>query len=575
VRTDCLLIGHNESDFASYVHWVRGMGETSGAHRDLNLALLELDGRPMHALDVLNRLSPLPAAGRPLRHTDFLWPTITYLGTFLHRRGFRVDYVNEFRFEQARLREKLRRDDILAIGITTTLYVSAAPVIEIIAFLREHNRTAKIVVGGPYVANLAAYSDPRTLQEQLQYVGADVYVISSEGETALARVLAALRDGGDLAGVPNIAYRRDGEYVFTPAEIEANPLEENLEDYGLFPAEALRPFVTLRTSKSCPFSCAFCGFPQRAGKYKYLPVELVERQLDQLRALGGVTTLTFIDDTFNVPKPRFRELLRMMIRNRYGFRWNSFYRSDHGDEETVRLMAEAGCEGVFLGAESGSDEMLQRMNKTSRRRNYLEAIPLLRRHGIITHASLIVGFPGETPDSVAESISLVEEAQPDFFRAQLWYCDPITPIWAQREAYGVSGSAFNWSHRTMDHRAAADIVDHMFLTVRNSVWLPQNGFELWSVFYLLRHGCSLDAIKTYLRAFNAAIKERLVGSPGREPGAAALDLLRRAARVEDPVPDALRRDLARAEAGSRRAAPVPAALAIAPPTDEELQLLSD
>jgi radical SAM PhpK family P-methyltransferase len=574
VTTDCLVIGYNDADFPSYVDWVRSMGADTGAHRDLNLAFLEPEGRPLHALDVLDRYAPL-ASGRPRRHTDFLWPTITYLGTFLQRRGFTFDYVNEFRFERERLRQKLRDDDILTVAITTTLYVSAVPIVEIVSFIREHNRTARIVVGGPYVSNLAVYSEAAALREQLQYLGADVYVISSEGETALARVLAALKDGRDLSGIPNLAYRDGAGWVFTAVETEANPLEDNLDDYGLFSPEALRPFVTLRTSKSCPFACAFCGFPQRAGRYKYLPVELVERQLDRLREIGGITTLTFIDDTFNVPKPRFRELLRMMIRNRYGFRWNAFYRSDHGDAETIALMAEAGCEGVFLGVESGSDEMLQRMNKTSRRRNYLEAIPLLRRHGIIVHASFIVGFPGETPGSVAESIGLVEEAQPDFFRAQLWYCDPVTPIWKQRDEYGVVGSAFNWSHRTMDYRTAADIVDHMFLTVRNAVWLPQNGFELWSVFYLLRQGATLEALKAYLRAFNAGIKEKLLFPARRQPSGPILDLVRRAARLEDPVAPSLHEALAGVEERFRHDAPAVGALGIAPATAEEMELLRE
>ena len=73
----------------------------------------------------------------------------------------------------------------------------------------------------------------------------------------------------------------------------------------------------------CPFNCAFCGFPGRAGKYAYLDVDLVERELDRIADLGTVSTLTIIDDTFNVPKPRFKEILRMMIRKDYGLRWNS------------------------------------------------------------------------------------------------------------------------------------------------------------------------------------------------------------------------------------------------------------
>src|SRR4029078_1736945 len=102
-------------------------------------------------------------------------------------------------------------------------------------------------------------------------------------------------------------------------------------------------FVTLRTAKSCPFSCSFCGFPQRAGKYKYLGVELLEKELDDIRNIGTVTTLTFLDDTFNVPKERFKEILRMMIRNNYGFKWNSFFRSDHGDDEHIVMLGHTGC----------------------------------------------------------------------------------------------------------------------------------------------------------------------------------------------------------------------------------------
>ncbi|PYX77907.1 MAG: PhpK family radical SAM P-methyltransferase, partial [Acidobacteria bacterium] len=163
---------------------------------------------------------------------------------------------------------------------------------------------------------------------------------------------------------------------------------------------------------------------------------------NSLRELGNVTTLTFIDDTFNVPKARFKEILRMMIRNKYEFKWNCLYRSDHGDEEAIELMGRAGCEGVFLGVESGSDRMLEKMNKSARRKDYLKAIPLLRNAGISTYASLIIGFPGETYDTVQETISLVEEAQPEYFRAQLWYCDPVTPIWKKREEFGIRGSGF-------------------------------------------------------------------------------------------------------------------------------------
>jgi radical SAM PhpK family P-methyltransferase len=550
--TDCLIIGHNDGNFDDYVGMVRSMSEDSGAWRDLRLAFAQIGGRPLNALGVMTEYAGRTPWGTPYHNTDFLWPTITYLGSYLDRHGFSFDYINRFQLEKEAFKRKLLTDRIRTIAITTTLHVSAHPILEIIDFIREHNDEAKIIVGGPFISNLPASTDAAGMQQLFEYMGADYYVIQSEGEQALVRILSMLKSGSDPSTIPNIAYRSGGDYRLTPSEAESNPLEDNMVNYSLFPREQVGQFVTLRTAKSCPFSCSFCGFPQRAGKYKYLPVDLVERELDAIAAIGGVTTLTFIDDTFNVPKNRFQQILKLMIDRQYGFRWNSFLRSDHSDDETIALMGEAGCDGVFLGVESGSDQMLLLMNKTSRRRNYLHAIPRLRDAGVTTHANFIVGFPGDTDETVQESVSLIEEAQPDFFRAQVWYCDPVTPIWEKRESYGVQGSAFNWSHDTMNAHQAADLVDDMFRHVRGSVWLPQNGFEMWSLFYLERLGMTRAQVKDFLRTFNRAV----------------------AATIDDgaPGPDLLRELASRATVHVERAG---AADAIAPASDAEWEMLRD
>ena len=532
--TDCLIVGFNDSNFEGYVDMVKGMGTDSGGFRDLNLAYLDYDNRPQRSLDLLTHFYYQDNSGprRPFSNTDFLWPVVTYLGTYLHRRGLTFDYVNLPALERDKLKDKLLSDDILTIAITTTLYVSMHPVMELIAFIREHNQTAKIIVGGPYISNQPKLGDPVSLQRLFSYIGADIFVISSEGEAALVNTIRALKAKDSLAKVDNIAYREGNKYIVTGTSIESNPLEENMVDYSLFPREEINEFVTTRTAKSCPFSCSFCGFPARAGKYKYLGVDLVERELDAIREIGSVTTVTFIDDTFNVPKERFKEILRMMIRNNYGFKWNSFYRSDHGDEETIELMGKAGCEGVFLGVESGSDVMLKRMNKTARQKDYIKAIPLLRDAGVTSHANVIVGFPGETLETLQESIDMIESVKPDFYRAQLWYADPVTPIWNKREEYGVQGSMFNWSHDTMDCHTASDLVEKMFVGIEGSIWLPQNGFEQWSTFYLQRRGMSLEQLKTFMRCWNALIKEKLIYPNKSESDPALLEAFRKSCQPD-------------------------------------------
>jgi radical SAM PhpK family P-methyltransferase len=531
---DCVIVGHNDENFTNYVQMVEGMGAKSAAFRDLLLSYLVWKGTPTRALDVLNRLGVPDSFGdsRQYHNLDLLWPTISYLGTYLHRRGFSFDYVNLFQYERDEFREKLA-DKPLTVAVTTTLHVTASPIVEVVQFVKEHAPQTTVVVGGPFIANYCREWDTENVAKLFKLIGADIYINSSEGEFAFSRALGALKAGESLRGIPNVIFREGDDFFFNDSEAESNSLEGNMVDYGIL--GQLGSFVSLRTAKSCPYSCAFCGFPARAGKYIFLPPNLVQAELDHISERGSVTNLTFLDDTFNVPKGRFKKVLRMMIERKYDFRWNCFYRSDHGDEEVIELMAEAGCEGVFLGVESGSDRMLEFMNKSARRKDYLKAIPHLKKVGIATHANLIIGFPGETEQTVEETRGLLAEAQPDFFRAQIWYADPVTPVWARREELGIQGARFNWSHHTMDSQTSADIVDDLFTSVKGSVWLPQNGFELWSIFYLQRRGMTLDQVKDFLRAFNGAVAENVGKNVPAEISPAALRRLRRASRFE-PMP---------------------------------------
>ena len=376
-------------------------------------------------------------------------------------------------------------------------------------FIRRYNQSAKIIVGGPFIRNQASALSPSDLADVFNQIGADIYVIASEGELALVRTLDAMRHERPLAEIDNLAYRSSGRYVRTRTSVESNPLAENPVDYNLFAAEQVGECVSVRTAKSCPFACSFCSFPVQGGAYVYEDVAAIEAEMDRLRRIGTVTTISFLDDTFNVPKDRFKQIMRMMIRNGYKFRWNSYLRADHVDMESVQLMRESNCEGVFLGVESGSDSVLKAMNKTARPEHYLKLIPKLKEQGILTHCSFIIGFPGETMATVQETVKLIEDAQPDTFSAQVWFCDPATPIWNRREEFGLKGRGFDWVHRTMDATTAMDVMEELFLTVRNSVWLPQNGFELWSLFYLQRKGMTLAQLLRFLGDFNEAIRFKL------------------------------------------------------------------
>lgn len=531
---DCLIVGPNDGDFGSFVRTVKHMGIRDGAYRDLNLSFVTLDGKPYRSLDLLNRIRDESDSGhRPFSNMDLLWPTLTYLRSYLERRGFTTDHVNDFQAEKACFADELRSGRVRTVAITTTLYVWVAPILEIVEFVREHSADTKIIAGGPYIDNQAKLLKPDLLETALDSIGADIYVISAEGEQTLAEILGALRAERPLSDIENLVVRQNGRMIRTPARREDNRLEEERPDYTLFAPTEFNESVTLRTAKSCPFACAFCSFPQRAGRWRFLPVDGIRAELDAIRDIGSIQALTFIDDSFNVPKRRFKELLRMMVREDYGFRWNSYLRADHVDDECIELMALSGCEGVFLGVESGSDTMLELMNKSARRADYLRVIPRLRDAGIVCHANLIIGFPGETATTIRETIELVETAQPDFYRAQLWYCDRTTPIWERRSELQIQGAGFSWSHATMDARTASDWVERMFCEIENSIWLQQWGFEPWSIYYLQRRGMTMERVKEFLVAFNEGVRAKLDHPETEELSPAALEAVRQACVFED------------------------------------------
>src|SRR5690606_14818611 len=139
----------------------------------------------------------------------------------------------------------------------------------------------------------------------------------------------------------NLVFFRDGKLVRTPVEAEANDLDAEQLDFGGLVAPEQRATVQLRTARSCAFKCSFCAYPLRAGALTLGSLDAVRRQLDALVELGTVENLVFIDDTFNVPLRRFKELCRVLCD--YPFRWYSYFRAANSDAEAAELMARSGC----------------------------------------------------------------------------------------------------------------------------------------------------------------------------------------------------------------------------------------
>jgi p-methyltransferase len=476
------------------------MERYSGAYHEIKTNSIIWQGKRVPYMDVLNHAIDA-ATGRNPRLSVFEAPlqALCYLGSYLKKQGIDIELVNFFNHEKDRFRSLLAAGP-RAVAITTTFYVDNAPIIELIEFVRKYSPKTKVILGGPHVLNLASDHDPDTQKYIFESViGADIYIIDSQGEATLGQLLRQMRGGGPLDAVPNLYYRSDdGGFRRTERVVENNDLSENSIDWRLFADGFVSQIAYVRTARSCPYTCSFCNYPTMAGAYVNSSLDAVESELRMLRD-KGVTDVVFIDDTFNYPLARFKRLLQMMIANRFTFRWVSFLRCSNVDAEAIDLMRQSGCVGVLLGIESGDQRILQLMNKSAKIDRYRWGIAELNKQGIASFASLICGFPGETAESVNNTISFIEESKPTFYNVQLYYHDERAPIHKRADELGIRGAGYSWSHNSMDWKTAASLAEFMFRSIEGAIPLGLYGFSLWGISYLISRGISIEQIKEFGR----------------------------------------------------------------------------
>jgi radical SAM PhpK family P-methyltransferase len=500
---DCVVIGYNDADFEQYRLMCLRAGAASPELQIFRKEHLVLNGRAMPWLEAFSTIRNR-ATGRSDRyHPGEVYNLASlYLTNYVRRNGLRAEPVSLFSGELDRLTDLLAERPTV-VAITTTFYVNVLPVLPIVQLVRERAPTAHIVVGGPLVDNLCqdGLSEGRVtpeLADLLDVMGADTYVRESQGERTLTQLCRALAAGEGPDRVPNLLVGTDDGWRTTRRLPEANDLDEWSIDWSQFSGVELGPTVQTRTARSCAFKCSFCDYPARAGALTTASVDTIRRELRQIAALGA-RSVVFVDDTFNVPPKRFKALCRMMIEEDLGLSWYSYFRcSNARDEETFDLAAASGCAGVFLGIESADIDVLAAMHKLAQDDQYREGLRRFGERDITTFASIIVGFPGETTASVQRTVEFLNETRPTFWRAQAWWANPRSPIYARREALGIEGSAYDWSHRTMTAPEAARLCDVMFERVTGSTWLPLYDFDFWSLPYLSGKGVGHRTVRGLL-----------------------------------------------------------------------------
>jgi radical SAM superfamily enzyme YgiQ (UPF0313 family) len=271
---------------------------------------------------------------------------------------------------------------------------------EVVASCRSLS-DAPIVLGG---AGYSMYPE-----SALEYLGADMG-IQGEGEVAFPTLLDKIQRDDDLSDTPGLYLPGRGlqaERAFSK-NLDAFPFpEDHLWSSSSITenAEFLLPFQTRR---GCPLKCSYCSTPTIEGRIlrKRAPALVVEEIARQ--AEKGFDRFFFVDNIFNLPVSYATELCQQLAAAELDITWRCILYPWKVDEKLVRLMVKAGCREVSLGFESGCEPILQGMNKRYNSQDVRRITQILGDHGIHRMGFLLLGGPGETKESVEESLQFAD-----------------------------------------------------------------------------------------------------------------------------------------------------------------------
>ena len=425
------------------------------------------------------------------------------LSNKLRENGFEVKVVNYIDDHNAEdvWRELLDFEpDIIAAS--TTFVLTSKQFVGLGQTIREYFPNTFLVAGGHHVfASLHRETDGFA-RNYLTESGFDALVIDPQGEKALLDIAQTYPE--PLKDIPNLVFRDGDENHVTPRAPEDNDINDTL---AAFPNNKPGDIVNVRTARSCSFKCAFCSYPSIAGALVTLTMENARQTLQRAMDVK-LGALFFVDDTFNVPKDRFNELLDLMIEMKFDIPWYSFMRAQYITEEIVEKMKLSGCAGVYLGIESGSDTILKAMKKGAIIDFYKRGIAWLKKANILTVGSFIMGFPGETAETAQITQDFITTTGLDYYYIQPFYYLHHTPIHEQAEKYELDGEGAFWSHKTMNWREANQHVNRIFMEVDNVEFINPD-YTLWEIAYLQTKGLTLDEIKEYRREINAMTRAQM------------------------------------------------------------------
>lgn len=390
---------------------------------------------------------------------------LAYLGAALEKKGHRVKIVDyTARFTYPPLAETIKTFEPGAIGLTATTpsFESAS---ELAQKIREIDPATPLLLGGAHVT-----ADPEgALSAGLFDAGA-----LNEGEATMVELVEKIAENGDspaLGEVEGIVYREDGEIVQTAtrpfiSDLDSLPfpafhLLPPLKSYHPTPASYRRlPLAILMTSRGCPFHCTFCDRSIFGNTTRFQSPERVLDDVERMVGEFGAREIRFFDDTFTLNRERALAICEGLRERGLNLPWTCLTAVKAVTPELLKEMKSAGCWQVLYGLESGDERMLKNLGKGNSVEENRRAVRWAKVAGLEVRADFIVGTPGETMESLENTIRFALESDLDYAHFNKFTPFPGTELYRRLVAAGYSFD-FTYGCSIVDHGALLYVPDSL------------------------------------------------------------------------------------------------------------------
>ncbi|MFH1226166.1 MAG: radical SAM protein [bacterium] len=373
---------------------------------------------------------------------------LLYVGACLARANHEVDFIDidADGFNEAEIVERMNMKKFDLVGFSS-FTATINNVLKMAEFIKK-TIEIPIIVGGIH-ATIAG-------EELIKDKNID-FVVRGEGEETIIELLEALGGRKILSEVKGIYYKDKNGIIFTGVR----PLIENLDDLpfparyllkhpaGYISPDALKmPVTSIMTSRGCLGNCTYCCTKQIFGRsIRFRSVRNVADEIKEAIEKYGFNEIHIMDDSFTQNKQRVLEF-RDTIKERgikTTFVFSNGIRADQVDEDILRAFKDLGVLSVGFGVESGNQTILNNIKKGIKLETVRRAFRLSKKYGFETWGFFMIGLPGETRETIRETIDFAKELEPDFAKFLILKPYPGSEVFNQLYQQGRIFD-FNYNH---------------------------------------------------------------------------------------------------------------------------------